>query len=315
VVALDSDPDLLARWLGISGLIASAGDMLARQGGAWSRLALVAADAAGEGLLALLAEGGAKPLQEGARWEEVLAAASAPIDRGSTRVPPALAQKLRQAHRLRNMALHHGSEPGGTGVRRAIDAVIELRYLVSESSPLLAGINADGPIQAVARVVGVPDIADALNLASSLLRDGAVVPAADAGAIALEKTLQRVTPPLRPRMGVRLVGGRLRSMGGNPRQGVGPALEHVSELIQHQTRRSDLQEAWLLALGLGLRPNELDSLQETLGQPVYYVSGNTDVRRDPDVVLTATSVERALLQVADVVLRLSQLDGLRRDPV
>lgn len=185
---------------------------------------------------------------------------------------------------------------------------------MSGTSPLLAGINADGPLQAVAGVVDVPAIADALKLAAGHLRDGEVVPAADAGAIALDTALRLVTPALRPRMPVRLIGSRLRSMEINSLRGLGPALEHVTELIDHQTRRADHQEAWVLALGLGLRPSELDSLQETLGRPSYYLSGRTEVHRPTEVILTETTVERALLMVADVVLRLSQLDGLRRDP-
>ena len=65
------DPELLSRWSALTGLIASAEEMLGRRGGAWTALALVAADTASEAFLGFIATAGSTPLGDREGWDKI----------------------------------------------------------------------------------------------------------------------------------------------------------------------------------------------------------------------------------------------------
>lgn len=278
--------------------------MLERGAGAWPRLALVTADTAAEAILGLIAAEGTTGVAEGAHFDDVYAAAIASLRDRDVALSPGLRSRIRQTHRLRNMALHHGSEPGSRAVARAVEGVQQLRDVAVSGSPILQAFRASGPTLAVAELVGVAAIANPLRRAAAALQDEALVEAADATSIALDQTLRVVTPSLRPSRSPFLISDQLRRIG------LGGSIENVHKETE---RRADAIEAWVLALGIGLQPAELAELQRLLGRPISPMRGNTTVRRRDDVVLTSSSVEAALLKTTDVVFRLWLTDALRRD--
>lgn len=304
------DSDLLARWIGVSSLMSSAEEMLAREGGAWTRLALVATDAASEALLGLLAVDGPEPPSRDARFEDVYQSAIKALRAVGRDFPAGLGPRLLDGHRLRNAALHIGSEPAVRAVDRAVVATRDLRNVVIAGSASLAPFQTSGPIQAIARFVKVEAVSGPLFEADRLLREGKLDAAADQAAIAFDLALRRVDPPLRPRQGSRhrhplsTAGELIQTPYGRSRRPdeIGPVDDRLA-----------LVEVWVLALGVGMAPGKLEHLRTVLGAPRYSLDPPS-ARRSPDVVLTREIVEAAILEVADVVFRLWQAGGLRPEP-
>jgi hypothetical protein len=301
------DADLLTRWIGISSLIANADEMLAREGGAWAGLALVATDAATEALLGLLVVDGPEPPGSDARFEDVYQSAIKALRAIGRDLPAGLGPRLVDAHRARNLALHRGHEPAPRAVGRAIKATRDLRDVAIAGSTLLAPFAAVGPVRAIAGFVAIDAVCNPLLEADRFLREGRLEEAANQAAIAFDLALRRVDPPLRQRE-----GPRSRMAFGRP----GELVKAPSGM----TRRPDeigplddrlaLVETWVLALGVGLPPAKMARLRRFLGKPRYYAERN-DVQRDLSIVLTRDIVERAILEVADVIFRLWLGDGLR----
>jgi hypothetical protein len=312
-LAAEHDPDVLARWLTITSLIEHAHDMLQREGGAWSRSALATVDTAVEATLGLVASTGSRTLKRDAGYDDALAAAVEALTEHDRQMPADLRRRLHESHRLRNAAVHHGSEPAARAVGRAIEAARALRDLAISGSPLLEAFREAGPVTAVAGLVGVPVIAGPLHSAEELLRAGDLTGATDQAAIALDRALALVDPPLRGRHRFsrhRLTRYRYTFSGDPVAKGLSDVIEALEELDREGSDRADRQEAWLMAFGLGLQPGELYRLRRTLGEPVYLQSG-ADVHRAKDVELTAPVVEAALLRVSDIVFRLWQNETLR----
>ncbi len=304
---MELDQDVLARWIGISSLIVSADEMLAREGGAWTRLALVATDAASEALLGLLAVDGPEPPAVNALFDDVYRGAIKALRAVERDLPAGLGGRLLDAHRLRNAALHIGSEPAGRAVARAIRATRDLRDVVIAGSPVLAPFQTSGPIQAIATYVAIDDISAPLLEADRLLREGELAKAVDQAAFAFDQALRRVEPPLRPRQGPRVrppnstAGELIQTPFGRSRRPdeIGPVDNRLAQV-----------ESWVLALGIGLPPMKLAHLRRVLGETRYY-GDHREVGRDPSIALTREVVDATILEVADVIFRLWQGGGLR----
>ena len=176
-------------------------------------------------------------------------------------------------------------------------------------SPLLEQISRVGPVQAVAELVEVPPIREALLAASEALDHGDLRVAADSAAIAFDATLRRLDPPLRARA-TKPQGQVLRVSSYGPQRPI-----DIDEITRPSEMRADLAEVWLLALAIGLRPSEVEDLHRVLGNALGFLDGRIEVRRAPEVILTAALVERSLLKVAAIVFRLVANGELRvREP-
>jgi|BarGraNGADG00212_1021973.scaffolds.fasta_scaffold15636_3 hypothetical protein len=291
------DPELLSRWLALTGLIASAEEMLGRRGGAWTALALVAADTASEAVLGFIATAGSTPLGDREGWDKIYDLALAALAENGRDLPPGLRARINRAHRLRNLALHVGAEPIPREAEAAVKTARDLMELASHGSPELEMIATAGPLEGVGRLVAMPPITDPLIAAAVALREKRYVDAADKAAIALQEALARVAPPLRP--------AHFRwypsSFFSQP----------IGESLQILSHRAGLLEAWVLALGTGLRPVELAELRQVLGQPTWGANGRIDVNRDPATDLSPSAVESATSKTADVIFRLWHSDSLR----
>jgi len=294
------DPDLLARWLAITGLIAGADQLAARRSWPSTALALASAMAAAEAILGLLATSGGRPPSDKVLFEDLLnLAAEALRDRGKD-LEPGLRARLIRTQRQRNLAMHVGTDPSPQGAARAVQTVKELRDLAVSLSDELSAFGANGPVRAVARMVGIPGIGDQLVAAADALEEHRMTDALDAAAMALDVALSRVTPPLRPPASSAI--SRLQFEA-----------EH-DDILHGLEERSDRLEAWLLALALGLSPAVLARLQRTLGAVTWWggAVARAEVSRRPNVDTSPSTTTDAILEVADIIFRLWQDDALRR---
>ncbi len=294
------DPELLARWLAIAGLIAGADQLAARKSWPSTALALASAMAAAEAILGLIATSGGRPPGDRAAFEDLLnLAAEALRDRGKD-LDPELRARLTRTQRQRNLAMHVGTDPSPQGAARAVETVKELRDLALSLSDELSAFGANGPVRAVAGMVGIPAIAERLVAAADALEGHRTIDALDAAAVALDIALSRVTPPLRP-----LAGSVLSRLQFEA--------EHDG-VLDGLDERSDRLEAWVLALALGLSPVVLARLQRTLGTVTWWGGpvGHPGVERRPSVETTESAASAATLEVADIIFRLWQDDALRR---
>lgn len=302
------DPELVARWLAIAGLLATADTMLERGGVAWDRMALIAADTAVEGALGMVAEVGEIDVDDRAGWDEVYSAAISSFAAAGVKVPPSLRARLVRIHRQRNIALHHGSEPAPSAARHAIQAARDLQDLATTAVPSMAPLRGSGPLEAVAQMIDIEAVAGPLSRSAGYLSDGDLTAAADQGAIALDETLRRTTPPLRITESPALQISRLRVREAPA--SLAPVWQRIDGEIGQVRRKAKRQEAWIIALGIGMRPAELRRLQHTLGTPIRYASGRINVERADDVDLSRDNVEAALNTVADVIFRLWFQDAI-----
>jgi len=306
------DPDLLARWIAVASLLASATEMQGRRGGAWPGLALITADTADEAVLGLIAAAGDDPPAERAGFSEIYKLALAVLDARERPMPESMRGRVLRVHRARNMAVHLAVEPAETLVATAIRTAVELRELAIEALDVLAAFRESGPVRAVAELVGIPAVSGPLGEAERLLAEGKPSEAADQAAAALHAALSRVTPGLRD-------WGHRRPMLRNTFPGQGMSSDYrnaeraLEEAFVAADKRSDRLEAWILAFGLGLRPSELARLQRVVGTPIYTMGGPQPaaVNRHPDVELTPEAVTSAVLLTADVIYRLWQNDSMR----
>ena len=309
----EDDPDALARWLQISHLLANAQEMAPR-GGAWLSVALVTADMASEAILGLLAAPGPKPPPDRATWEDVYEGAIAALKEADSNLPHTLRTRLQRFHRQRNQALHHGSNPSRPDVQAAIETARHLLKLAAATSESLRAFEEAGPTGAVARLVGIEDIASGLSAAGEHLRAGDIVEAVDQAAFALHHALNRVTPsirplfPLRPNFNYR---GRLAGDRNTDRL-LALIEKDLQDAFKFVDERASRQEAWLLATALGMQPAELDKLRGILGSPLFTLSDDPPrVHRDGSITLTPTDADWALSLTTDIIFRLWQGGGLR----
>jgi hypothetical protein len=305
------DADLLDRWLAMLGLVAAAEDFAARRTGAWAGLAVVAADAAIEAALGLIATGGSKPPEGQERFSDLLALSELAFKDAGDPIDVRLRDRILRTHRSRNSALHVGLDPSERTVQTAIAAARDVLGLASRASPVLGRIAGVGPVRAVAELVDVPVIKDALNLASEALARADPIGAADQAAIALETALSRLDPPLRDRMGRLLPRGSIpRVSTYGPQSAIG-----IDEITRPLEKHADLIEAWLLALAIGVRPGELARLRRQLGYVTVTLVGQVSVQRAAEIDLTLATAEASLLQVTSIVFRLVVNGELRvREP-
>jgi hypothetical protein len=297
-----NDPDLLGRWLALTGLIASADEMVARRTGAWASLGLAAADTVSESVLGLLASTGAAPLSDRETWEQVLNLAVDALRADSRELPRGLRQRLLRGHRLRNMALHLGTEPAPGEVARAVATAKELMEFAASGSATLQTLAGTGPLRAVGQLVGIADIADALTAADEALQAEKFTEAADKAAVALELAFRRMEPPLLPEHRSR-VNFSLRVQ----------EFQDLDKFLDSIDRHVNRVEEWMLAVATGFRPAELRELRLLLGHVIFYSGGNIEVRRGESVELSPSAVHRAALQVAGVIFRLWQTGSLKPD--
>lgn len=292
----DVDPDILARWIGITSLIASASSLATRGAGAWPRLALIGADTAIEAILGLLATEGPTPPPEAAEFDDVYKGAIRFLQERDTDLPQGLRTKIREGHRLRNSALHHGTEPALRAVTRAIETAEALRDFAVAQSPLLEAFSASGPIRAVARLVDISKLSDSLAAAADAQDQREWVAAADNASIALDRALRLVRPRLRTEEEWWRLPLRMRQLSDQTNRELGGAFDSVN-------KRAEALESWILSIATGLQPREIEGLQRVLGRPAYYAAGPIRINRAPQA-LGEAEIDRALLLVADVIFRL-----------
>ena len=295
-----ADPDLLARWIGVAQLLASAGEMQTRGGGAWPGLALVTADTANEAILGMIAASGPRPPTERDHFDQVYSLAFAVLRDSGHPMPASLSNRVLQVHRLRNLAVHLGAAPPTRMVETALRTATELRGLAIDALDVLEAFRDSGPVRAVAEIVALEAVSIPLAEAERLLSSGDLEGAANQASIALDGALSRVTPALRSWRSSRIRTGR-------------DWARDLKEAVEALTDRSNRMEAWIVAAGVGLTPGELDRLQRLVGSPVYTLGGPQphSINRDPKVELTAGAVEWAVLSTADVIYRLWQNDSMR----
>jgi hypothetical protein len=294
------DPDLLGRWVAIASLLASAQELDERGGGAWRPLALVAADNAVESILGTIASSLGEPPGRDATFEQTLQLAEAALAGGANAIDQSLRTRILTTHRHRNAAVHHGAEPAGRAVARAIETALELRQRAIDSLTLLEAFRDSGPASAVGRLVGLEPIATPLTKAERFLVEGELLSAADQCAIALHEAIERVKPGLRTYE--LLSRGRMRDR-----------VDELDEMVREQNR---LHEAWILAIGLGIRPVELSRLRRVLGEPIYLINGGgePDSVDRSEIELTEALVSWALRTTTDVIFRLWQSESLSPNP-
>lgn len=311
------DPELFTRWLTIAHLLTSAEELQARGGWAWPSLAIVAADAATEAMLGLVANASANPPSDRAKFEDILSVAVDELRLHGGDISTSLRTRTLASHRARNAAIHEGTSPGANTVNAAIKAAIELRDLIAGTLDPLAPFGGAGPVRAIATIVDFQPISVPLAEAERLLTEGSFTQAADHAAIALDAALARVKPPLRGRPSRMVPTGSFRGKFSSPTgvstgwpSPLGAAERQLDTILGNLRDQLTHHEAWILAGGLGMRPAELAELQRVLGTP--WRGGTVTVQRDEKVTLTREVVESALLRTADLVYRLWQggsLDG------
>jgi hypothetical protein len=296
------DLELIGQWIAIAAMLASAEELRARGGGGWPALAIVAADTANEAILGTVAGNAPKPPAPSALWPDIYnAAVRAFRDHYKHPMTESLMRRVRQIHRHRNGAVHDGIDPGPRVLDSALATAAELRSLAVDALELLEAFRTSGPSRAVAGVVKIAPIGDPLAEAEDLLNQDALEAAADKCAIALEAALERAKPNIRSYKG-------LTARRDDDR---------VDSMFAIFAEQRQLHEAWILALGLGLRPIELRRLQRVLGQPmrsIREVGEVSEVMRDKSVKLTRPTVQWAVRTTTDVVFRLWQSESLAPRP-
>ncbi len=294
------DPDLLARWIAIASLIAGAEDLQARGGGPWPPLALVAADTANEAILGTIATSLDRPPEPLAVFDRVYQLANeALIDDGHP-FDQLLRNRINELHRQRNLAVHVGGRASDAVVKRAIETARELREHAVSVLTLLEAFREAGPARAVGRLVGIEPVKTALAEAERLLAAGDLEAAADQCAIALGAALERARPGLRSYKTI---------------PGLDPNRDRqLWFAVQRADETARLHEAWIVALGLGLRPVELERLQRVLGEPLPDAEGPVEVEHEERPELSESIVRWAVHLTTDVVFRLWQGQALAARP-
>jgi len=293
---LDDQPDLIPRWLGVMSLIASAQQMVGR-GGIWPALAMVSADAAVEALLGMIATTSADPPGDRDSFDVLYEKARKAMAAAKVSFPPGLPQRINSSHRQRNVGLHLGSEISPGVALIGVQAARELRSLVRKNSTALSVIDDAGVIRAVGRMTNVKDIETAMNAADAALGEGRVKDAVDQAAIALDIATQRLDPRLKPEH----FEPNVLKYGDSDRR--------LRDLKDWYDKRFEFHETWMIATAVGLHPVEYRDLKRVLGSVSWYVGGRIDVRRveEPD----PATAEAAVLTVADVLFRLTQVGAIR----
>jgi hypothetical protein len=294
------DQDLLARWLAISALLASAQDLQARGGGPWPPLALVAADTANEAILGTIATALGRPPDKDATFDQIYHLAVEALVPTARPLTQSLRTRVPEMHRQRNTAVHLSVDPGPKAIARALETADDLRSHAVDALALLEAFRSSGPVRAVASKIGLEPIASALIEAEQFLAAGRLQDAADQCSIALGTALERVRPGLRSYKHV---------------SGLDPNKErHLWFAVQRADENARLHEAWILALGLGLRPVELARLQRVLGVPVFDGPRFVEVEHDEAVELTEPIVTWAVRLTTDIIFRLWQGESLAARP-
>lgn len=304
------DPDLLSRWIAIAHLVTGAEELQSRESGAWPSLSLISADTANEALLGLIAGAGKTPPGERDPFERLFELARDFLNEQGQAMPQSLVTRVMQVHRGRNLAVHTGVGPALQLVQSAVRTAHDLRALAVDGLQLLEAFRDSGPVRAVAEQVDLQPVSGPLREADRSLREAKFTEAADWGAVVLDAVLARVDP-------------RLRDWGHHPPQfrgsfpgrgGFGSEFERAERALQDEFKavheREDRLEAWVLALGLGLRPVDLARLQHTLGRPWRRDAQSASVTRSADADLSPQRVEAAILLTTDLVYRLWQSGSL-----
>jgi hypothetical protein len=180
------DPELLARWIAIGQLLASADELRSRHAGAWPGLALVTADTANEAVLGLIAASGSNPPEERDSFDQVYSAALSALRERELDIPQSMRTRIQQSHRARNSAVHLGVDPVARLADTAIRTAPELRALAVEALDVLRPFHGSGPVGAVAELVGLQSVSEPLREAERLLAEGSLADAADQTSIALD---------------------------------------------------------------------------------------------------------------------------------
>ena len=265
-------------------------------------MALAAADSASVNVLGWVASEGEELLMGQENWEKVYDLARKALRTQGRDLPQGLALRVLRAHRLRNMAVHLGTEPAPSEVIRAIAAAKDLMAFAAGGSPLLALLAGAGPLHAVAQLVQIPAISDPLREAGDDLAAEDHVKAADHAALALDAALARVNPPLR------------QSHHRRPPHFSGWGLQlpqefrQIEDYLSDTDQRLSLMDEWLLAVAVGLPPAELNTLRNTLGRPTYYADNHVEFHRSG--ALTPAAVHRCALDAASLIYRLWQADAV-----
>lgn len=292
------DADLVARWIAMAALLASAEEQRARGGNAWPALALIAADTANETMLVTIAVEGGKPPPADVRWADLFSTACDVLAKPFGHpMPPLLRERLPEIHRQRNNAVHLAGQPTSAQVDIALRTATALRSHTVDALKLLEAFRTAGPIRAAAELIAVEPITSSLIEAEAYLAAEELLEAANACAVALEAAEERLKPEFHSNAGVPIQFTQ-KDRG-------------LMYMVQIFNQQRVMHEDWILALAMGLRPVELYRLRRIVGVP-YRLDGNDPLsfERDEDVALTRPAVAWAVQTTADVTYRLWQAGSL-----
>lgn len=285
-------PSLPRRWLVAVELFLAAQAALDRAGQVDIMVAVTLADAGSEALLGHIAGIGGDALPE--KWDALLNAAFRRIRDEVGGPPQGLGAALTSCHKARNAAVHNGVQPSQGDAENGISAGRQLLGLLPRVDPTVSALpDGAGLLGAVAEVVAaIPPLAQSLRDTERHLREGRILEAADAGAIALQITLDRTVPPVRP---------------WNAR-GPGRRNRDLDEFLKPIHERIGFLGAWVVPLALGVRPIDFARMHEVFGEVVRTMDGKVHHyrKREP----SEQEVRRAAEELALVVARLAQAGAL-----
>jgi len=254
---LSSSPGIVRRWLTAVALRASAADVASRGSPVEAAGSLVAADAASETVLGILADlSGDAPAPKESH-EGLIKLARQTAAKAGASIPAEVMRAVRVAHGDRNHVVHHGQEPGPRMVDEALRGADGLLEVLAEALPALRVVpSGAGVASAVAALIDAPELAGQLRAAEAAVAAGDVREALKACSIGHEMLLHRALPPVKSSRDHR---------GGRFWRGDRPELREVEARVESHDERLSPLERWLVPMALGTSPADYDRFRNVVG--------------------------------------------------
>lgn len=293
------------RWVAAAGLLATAEEQRGVDVPEMNAMGLMAAHAASEAMLALLA--GQMPYVKGKSREpafpEVLELAAAKVKR------PPISQTLRgelmAMHGVRNAFVHGGSTVDGTELDRAIDAA----HALAEHVPLPGHDHLVGVPTVVAAVVDMEAIGLWLRFADEQRKQGQLRWSADGIAHALDAAIDRTEPRVRTRTGRSMMQNIRRMTDISAGREISDAYEETGKALDQLTR-------WVYPLALGTSPATLQYVRSVVGTERREDRGGypSPIQRPSEDEPSMADLRRASSLASRIILRLAVMGGLKAGP-
>ena len=284
---------LLRRWLTAIALLGPAEELAARNDDVSGAAALVAADAACETLLGILASLSlAHESKDGDKFRALIRRASEAMDGSGLSMPPGLLADLWLDALQRNAVVHDGAtSPPQQAALACANARQLLDLLPAVSAHFKALPSSAGIAHAVAALVNAPELASLLVESEDRLHEGDAGGAADAIAEARTHVLYRLDPPLT---------GRHRRFTSGLR--VDQQQREVIEAIEGLREGQSRIQGWVIALALGVHPTTYRRLVDTVGENLPTMGSMRNVLRARPPALD--DARWAVSEMAGMVFRL-----------